>query len=93
MTKENCIIANIILGISIACINLLPFIVPFKVLNVTYMLICLFDIIAIFLAFALDVHYAKENNFGIRDIGTHVILPLTMPCVVIVIAYSLISLW
>lgn len=56
MTKNSCISANTILGIAVACINIVPQLMPFDIGIVTFVLISLFDIIAIFLAFALDLN-------------------------------------
>lgn len=89
MTKNSCIVANIILGISLACINMLPFIMPFTVGTLTYVFIACFDIIAIYLSFALDLNYAKENNFNTKDIATYVVFPLVIPTIFIALIYAL----
>lgn len=90
MTKNSCIVANIILGISLACINMLPFIMPFALGTITYIFIACFDIIAIYLSFALDLNYAKENNFNAKDIATYVVLPLVIPTIFVALIYALI---
>lgn len=92
MTKNNCIISNIILGVSLGGINSVPFILPFDIGSITYLFISLFDILAIYLTFALDLHFAKENNFNVKDTATYVVTPLVIPTVVIAIIYALIKM-
>lgn len=92
MTKNSCIISNIILGVSLACINIVPFIMPFDIAGITYLFIFLFDILAIGLAFALDLHFAKDNNFSVKDTATYVVVPLIVPSIVIAIIYALIKM-
>ncbi len=88
MTKNSCIVANIILGISLACINMLPFIMPFTVATITYVFIACFDALAIYLSFALDFQYAKENQFNAKDIGAYVVLPLGVPVIIVAMIYA-----
>lgn len=92
MTKNNCIISNVILGVSLACINIVPFITPFEIGSITYLFISLFDILAIYLSFALDLHFAKDNNFNVKDTATYVVTPLVVPSIVIAIIYALIKM-
>lgn len=92
MTKNNCMISNIILGVSLACINIVPFITPFDIGSITYFLISLFDILAIYLSFALDLHFAKDNNFSVKDTATYVVTPLVIPSIVISLIYAIIKM-
>ena len=89
MAKSSCISANTILGIVIACINILPQIMTFDIGIVTCVLILLFDIIAIFLAFALDLNYAKVNRFNIKEVISFVVLPLIIPTVTFEVIYTI----
>lgn len=91
MTKNNCIFANFILGLSIACINIVPQILQFDIAIITYVLIIVFDIIAVFLAFALDLGYAKANRFKLKDVVMFVITPLAIPTVIFAIIYSMLN--
>ena len=77
MAKSSCISANTILGIVIACINILP------------QIMLIFDIIAIFLAFALDLNYAKVNRFNIKEVISFVVLPLIIPTVTFEVIYTI----
>lgn len=89
MTKNSCIVANIILGISLACINMVPFIMPFALANITYVFIVCFDILAIYLSFALDLQYSKENNLNVKDIARYVVCPLVIPMIVTSLIFML----
>lgn len=94
MTKNSCIVANIILGISLACINMLPFIMPFALGTITYIFIACFDIIAIYLSFALDLNFAKQNSFVIKDVAIFVVFPLIIPIIVFCLIYTIcILIW
>ena len=89
MAKSSCISANTILGIVIACINIVPQIMPFDIGIVTCILISLFDIIAIFLAFALDLNYAKINRFDVKDVISFVVVPLVVPTIIAAVIYAI----
>lgn len=89
MTKNSCISANTILGIAVACINIVPQLMPFDIGIVTCILISLFDIISIFLAFALDLNYAKINRFDVKDVIAFVVVPLVIPTVIAAMIYAI----